>query len=98
MTITRKTIRQQSADSLRLRVAGTIDSNVSPPAFTVNKIKDVAIDDQRFRWAYLHALTANEWRLITTTDVPNGNITLQRNFTATPNNAAAVDVLGILNP
>lgn len=93
MATTPIAVIKQAAADLGLYFSLGSASGTNP--YTVNGVKQVAANDERFRWAYL-ASTADisDWQLVSATSVSGGTITTQANMTSN----AAFSAFFVLSP
>jgi len=85
LTTTRQAIREKAMKAIGALYLLTCDGASAGTTITATGIKDIAVDDERFAYAYLYDRTQDEFRLVTSTDVSAGTLTIQRAFTADAN-------------
>lgn len=100
MALTRKQIRESGAKALGVYVdLGSPASNSANGLVgTFNKVADLAVDNEKFRWSYLYNSTDAEFRLVTNTVASNGLTTVQRAFTNSILTTKSYQLYGILSP
>lgn len=99
LTIDRVTIRESAAKSLGLLHSFTCNTNTVSPHSSIicPTILDLAIDNERFQYAYLWK-SAGEWRQVDTVDRVNATFVLSRGFAAQVNVNAVLKAYGTLTP
>lgn len=87
ITTTRADVRKKAAKALGLyySLTGTATSTGGNTVIPAAGIKDIAVDDEKFQFAWLRCVDQSEVRLVISTDVSAGTITVQRGFTGDTN-------------
>ena len=85
LTTNRRDIRKKAMKAIGALYTLACDSASASTTIAASGIKDIAVDDERFAYAYLYDETQDESRLVTSTDVSAGTLTIQRAFSGDAN-------------